>query len=94
MFKTRRKAAAVTAALALAVGGFSVAASPAAPAQAAGYTYLYGTDFQTFSACNTKRLTMNSSWTRASQCFIFYDTDRNGNRVGPNVWKFQVSVRG
>lgn len=94
MFKTRRKAAAVTAALALAVGGFSVAAAPAAPAEAAGYTYLYETDFANFSDCNAKRLTMNSSWTRSSQCFIFYDTDANGNRVGPNVWKFSVSVRG
>ncbi|UOQ61598.1 hypothetical protein MUN76_06480 [Leucobacter rhizosphaerae] len=94
MFKTRRKAAAVTAACALALGGLSVAAAPPAPAEAAGYTYLYETDFETFSACNTKRLTMNSSWTRSSQCFIFYDTDANGNRVGPNVWKFTVSVRG
>ncbi|MGP9528819.1 hypothetical protein [Glutamicibacter sp. AOP5-A2-18] len=75
--------------LALAAGGLTAVALPAQ----AGYSYLYPTDYQTYSACNTKRLTMNSSWTRASQCFIFYDTDRNGNRVGPNVWKFSVTVR-
>lgn len=73
----------VTTAIALAVGGLAVAA----PAQAAGYSYLYPTDFSTQSACNTKRLTMNSSWTRASQCFIMTDT-------GKVVWKFSVTVRG
>lgn len=77
------------AALALTAGGLAVAALPAQ----AGYSYLYNTDYKTFDACNTKRLTMNSSWTRASQCFNFYGTDRNGNRVGPNVWKFSVTVR-
>ncbi|CAM3160302.1 hypothetical protein PSET11_02058 [Arthrobacter ulcerisalmonis] len=84
MSKTYRKAmAGFAAAIALAAGGVAVAA----PAQAAGYTYLYPTDFGSQSACNTKRLTMNSSWTRASQCFIMTDTGRV-------VWKFSVTVRG
>lgn len=78
-----------TAALALTAGGLTVAALPAR----AGYSYLYPTDYKTFDACNTKRLTMNSSWSKASQCFIFYDTDRIGNRAGPNVWKFSVTVK-
>ncbi|SEF13430.1 hypothetical protein SAMN04489740_4375 [Arthrobacter alpinus] len=75
--------AGITAAIALAAGGLTVAA----PARAAGYSYLYPAGFSTQSACNTKRLTMNSSWTRASQCFIMTDT-------GKAVWKFSVTVHG
>ena len=95
MMTLRKRTAALIAALALGAGGLSVAVAPAAPAEAAqGYTYLYPTDFTTFNACNTKRLTMNSSWTRSSQCFTFRDTDRYGNKIGPLYWKFSVSVRG
>lgn len=84
MSKTYRKTIArVAAAIAFTAGGLAVAA----PAQAAGYTYLYPTDFSSWSACDTKRVTMNSSWTSASQCFIMTDT-------GKVVWKFSVSVRG
>jgi hypothetical protein len=81
--KRHKTIATFAAAIALAAGGLAVAA----PAQAAGYTYLYPTDFSSQSSCNTKRLTMNSSWTRASQCFIMTDT-------GKVVWKFSVTVRG
>ncbi|GAA3300232.1 hypothetical protein GCM10017709_08680 [Glutamicibacter nicotianae] len=87
--KTLTRIAMSASALALAAGGLTVAAMPAQ----AGYSYLYPTDYKTFDACNAKRLTMNSSWTRASQCFIYYDTDRNGNRVGPNIWKFSVTIK-
>jgi len=87
--KTLARVAMSAAALALATGGLATTALPAQ----ASYSYLYPTDYKTFDACNTKRLTMNSSWTRASQCFVFYDTDRNGNRVGPNIWKFSVTVK-
>ncbi|WP_313810782.1 hypothetical protein [Glutamicibacter sp.] len=90
MFKKSLTRIAVSAAaFALTAGGLTAVALPAQ----ANYSYLYPTDYKTYSTCNTKRLTMNSSFTRASQCFIFYDTDRNGNRVGPNVWKFSVTVR-
>ncbi|MGQ3384162.1 hypothetical protein [Glutamicibacter sp. TV12E] len=89
MKKALARLAVSTAAIALAAGGLTAVALPAQ----AGYTYIYPTDYTTFDACNTKRLTMNSSWTRSSQCFIYYDTDRYGNRVGPNVWKFYVTVR-
>lgn len=83
--KPRKTLAGVGAAIALVAGGV---VAVAAPAQAAGgYTYLYPTNFTTKAACDAKRVTMNSSWTRASQCFIM--TDR-----GVIDWKFQVSVRG
>ncbi|MGK9147700.1 hypothetical protein KXS11_08760 [Plantibacter flavus] len=81
--KPRKTLIGFAAAIALAAGGLL---ATAAPAQAAGYTYLYPTDFSSYSACNTKRLTMNSSWTSASQCFTMTDT-------GKVVWKFSVSVR-
>ncbi|GAA2185906.1 hypothetical protein GCM10009786_04270 [Leucobacter alluvii] len=82
--KPRKTLAGVAATIALAAGGLSAAATPA---QAAGYSYLYPTNFTSKAACDTKRVTMNSSWTRASQCFIM--TDR-----GVIDWKFSVSVRG
>ena len=81
--KPRKTLVGFAAAVALIAGGLFAAA----PAQAAGYSYLYPTDFTTQSECNTKRLTMNSSWTRASQCFIMTD-------VSPGVWKFSVDVYG
>lgn len=79
--KTRKTIAGFAAAAALTAGGLFAAA----PAQAAGYSYLYPTNFATHAECNTKRLTMNSSWTRASQCFIM--TDR-----GVVDYKFSVTV--
>ncbi|MEV8338268.1 hypothetical protein [Leucobacter sp. NPDC077196] len=83
--KPRKTLAGCAAAIALAAGGM---VAIAAPAQAAGgYSYLYPTNFTSKAACDTKRVTMNSSWTRASQCFIM--TDR-----GVIDWKFSVSVRG
>ncbi|MBS3181669.1 MULTISPECIES: hypothetical protein [Leucobacter] len=82
--KPRKTLAGVAATIALAAGGLFAAATPA---QAAGYSYLYPTNFTSKAACDTKRVTMNSSWTRASQCFIM--TDR-----GVIDWKFSVSVRG
>lgn len=80
----RKTLAGFAAAIALTAGGLVAAA---APAQAAGYSYLYPTNFATQEECDAKRVTMNSSWTRASQCFIM--TDR-----GVVDWKFSVSVKG
>ena len=81
--KTRKTLAGFSATLALAAGGLFAAA----PAQAAGYSYLYPTNFTSQAECDAKRVTMNSSWTRASQCFIM--TDR-----GVTDWKFSVDVYG
>lgn len=82
-FKHRMTIAGLTAAIAVAAGGLAIAG----PAQAAGYSYLYPTNFTTYSECDAKRLTMNSSWTRASQCFVM--TDR-----GTVDYKFSVRVIG
>lgn len=83
--KPRKALAGFTVAAALAAGSLFAVAVPAQAA--AGYSYLYPTNFKTKAACDAKRVTMNSSWTRASQCFIM--TDR-----GVVDWKFSVSVRG
>ncbi|KTR85848.1 hypothetical protein [Leucobacter chromiiresistens] len=80
----RKKLVGCAAAIGIIAGGLFGVASPA---QAAGYSYLYPTNFTTKAACDAKRVTMNSTWTRASQCFTM--TDR-----GVVDWKFSVSVRG
>ncbi|RKS21041.1 hypothetical protein DFO58_1595 [Arthrobacter sp. AG1021] len=77
------------AARALTTGGLTVAALPTQ----AGFSSLHSREYKTSDAGNTKRLTMNSSWTDASQCFIYYATEGYDNRIGPKMLKFSVTVR-